>query len=246
MVPYLTMTTVVSMMSLILPTLLPLILMDHYIHCNRSLGDRLHILRAKIFLTQRLTHLILDYPHTLHQGHTLIMFLPSSHQIYLVAITRTQLHTPHIRLKNLALIMSLQKSLYVPTPSLILQRRVNQKVCVCVCVCGWVGGWRGWSVLIDYKVTMLFFTHTYMYIHTYNDTDEQFNFLSKTFVKDSLRTVDKVLEQHQKDIHIMRHKPRRGGKIPTHKKPGMSEENKQKLQVPLCHHVCNIVILIVN
>ena len=136
MVPYPTMTTVVSTMSLILPTLLPLILMDHYIHHNRSLGDRLHILRAKIFLTQRLTCLMLDYPHTLHQDHTLIMSLPSSHRVYLVAITHTQLHTPRICLKNLALIMSLQKSMYVPTPSLILQRRVNQKVWICVCV--WV------------------------------------------------------------------------------------------------------------
>ena len=78
----------------------------------------------------------------------------------------------------------------------------------------------------------------YMYMNnTYNDTDEQFNPLPKTFVKDSLRTVDRVLELHQKDIHIMRHRPKRGGKIPTHKKPSMSNKNKQQLQVPLCDHL---------
>ena len=72
----------------------------------------------------------------------------------------------------------------------------------------------------------------------YDDTDVEFNPLPKTFVKDSLGAVDRVLEQYcdLKDIYQTRNESKLGRKIPTHRKPGISEEDKLKLQVQLYNY----------
>lgn len=58
------------------------------------------------------------------------------------------------------------------------------------------------------------------------------SFHPSILMQESIRGVDEALARYDRDIHIMNHRPRRGGKVPTHNTSGMSQKEKQKLQVP--------------
>ena len=65
------------------------------------------------------------------------------------------------------------------------------------------------------------------------------SFHPSLLIEESVRGVDEALAKYDRDIHIMNHRPQRGGKVPTHKQSGMSEEEKYQMQVP-CSHVSTI------
>ncbi len=65
------------------------------------------------------------------------------------------------------------------------------------------------------------------------------SFHPSLLIEESVRGVDEALAKYDRDIHIMNHRPQRGGTVPTHKQSGMSEEEKYQMQVP-CSHVSTI------
>ncbi|XP_064385832.1 uncharacterized protein LOC135334528 isoform X2 [Halichondria panicea] len=62
------------------------------------------------------------------------------------------------------------------------------------------------------------------------------SFHPSLLIEESVRGVDEALAKYDRDIHIMNHRPQRGGKVPTHKQSGMSEEEKYQMQ-PVTHPV---------
>ncbi|XP_064388534.1 uncharacterized protein LOC135336587 isoform X2 [Halichondria panicea] len=62
------------------------------------------------------------------------------------------------------------------------------------------------------------------------------SFHPSLLIEESVRGVDEALAKYDRDIHIMNHRPQRGGSIPTDKQAGMSEEEKYQMQ-PVTHPV---------